>query len=569
MSIPSMRLDTVFDRAIVRSQGMHFWHSKESVATWSAASLTGLASAFAARFKAKGIGAGDRIAIGLPTSPEKVACIIAAWGCGATVIVLPHAAHASADPSKPNKLVDLLNLVKPQLLVHDEHMPDSAAAQTPSRITRLELADDLAVVATNPPTTGPAFPMMPKPQDAAVIQLTSGSTGLPKGVLLTHAQIAANCAGIQQSLALTPADHGVSWLPMNHDMGLCAITVSFWADNALTLIAPERFVRSPMTWLEAISTQRGTVSPNPAFAYTLLTKYASRFKPGELDLSCWRYGWVGAEPVFDKHLRDFTDAYAPFGLRNTVLKPAFGMAEAVVAVTCDVPDRPFLSLHVDAAAFRQERRIQVMPPSAANTLTFVSNGPSLANMAVKIVDAQGRDLGEAAEGRLMISGASVVTGYLNGVDAEHFHDGGWFDTGDLGFLIDGELYISGRAKDLIIRGGANVSPQHVEWAIEQFLELRPGQVAAFSVIDTHTAKEEVVVVIGKRVVAEAMAMAMAMAELKTQIARACTAQAGVQIDRVVFTASAKLPKTTSGKVQRALARQMYLNRDFDETTLES
>jgi fatty-acyl-CoA synthase len=425
------------------------------------------------------------------------------------------------------------------------------------------LAEDNAALAANQLTMSHGFPAKPNLQDAALIQLTSGSTGLPKGVLLTHGQIAANCAAIQQCLHLSEQDHGVSWLPINHDMGLCAITVSFWANNTLTLLAPERFVRAPMTWLEAISTQRGTVSPNPAFAYTLLTQYAKRFQPGELDLSCWRYAWAGAEPVFEKHLRGFNEAYALHGLRNTVLKPAFGMAEAVVAVTCDLPDRPYLTLHVDAKLFRQERRIKAMPPNAPDTLAFVSNGPPLANMAVKIVDAQGHDLGEAAEGRLMISGASVAAGYLNGVDSEHFHEGGWFDTGDLGFLVDGELYISGRAKDLIIRGGVNASPQHIEWAIEQLLELRPSQVAAFSVIDTATAKEEVVVIIGKRITATQAAA------LKAHIARAAAEQAGVQIDRVIFTASAKLPKTTSGKIQRALARQMYLNREFDETELES
>jgi fatty-acyl-CoA synthase len=554
---------TVFDRALARTRDVHFWHSKTAVDTWPAAKLMGLASACATRFKDAGIKPGDRVAICLPTSPEKVACIIAAWGCGATVVVLPYTAQVSADKSKPSKLGDILHLVKPQLLVHDENMPYSAAALAPQRLTRHNIAEYMALLKANTSTTSFAFPTTPGLQDPALIQLTSGSTGLPKGVLLTHGQIAANCAAVQQCVHMNEQDHVVSWLPINHDMGLCAITVPLWANTSLTLIAPERFVRAPMTWLEAISNQRGTVSPNPAFAYTLLSKYATRFKPGDIDLSCWRYAWVGAEPVFDKHLRAFNDAYAPFGLRNTVLKPAFGMAEAVVAVTCDLPDRPYLTLHVDAALFRQERRIKAMPPSAPDTLAFVSNGPPLANMAVKIVDAQGHNLGEAAEGRLMIAGASVATSYLNGVDGEHFHEGGWFDTGDLGFLVDGELYISGRAKDLIIRGGVNASPQHVEWAIEQFLELRPGQVAAFSVIDTTTAKEEVVVVIGRRI-APALS-----AELKAKIARLSAEQAGVQIDRVVFTASAKLPKTTSGKVQRALARQMYLNRDFDETDDET
>ena len=554
---------TVFDRALVRTRDVHFWHSKTAVDTWPTIKLIGLASACAARLSAAGIKPGDRVAICLPTSPELVACILAAWGCAAVVIVLPYTAQASTDKSKPSKLGDILHLVKPQLLVHDEHMPYSAAALAPQRLTRHDVAEDMTLLEASTLTTNFTFPTTPGLQDPALIQLTSGSTGLPKGVLLTHAQIAANCAAIQQCVHMNEQDHVVSWLPINHDMGLCAITVPFWANTLLTLIAPEHFVRAPMTWLEAISAQRGTVSPNPAFAYTLLSKYASRFRQGELNLSCWRYAWVGAEPVFEKHLRAFNDAYASFGLRNTVLKPAFGMAEAVVGVTCDLPDRPYLTLHIDAALFRQEKRIQAMPPSATGTLAFVSNGPPLANMAVKIVDAQGHDLGEAAEGRLMISGASVATGYLNGVDSENFYEGGWFDTGDLGFLVDGELYISGRAKDLIIRGGVNASPQHVEWAIEQLLELRPGQVAAFSVIDTTTAKEEVVVVIGKRITAERLA------ELKANIARVSAEQAGVQIDRVVFTASAKLPKTTSGKVQRTLARQMYLNRDFDETDDET
>ena len=554
---------TVFDRALSRTHDVHFWHSKAAIDTWPAAKLMDLASGCASRFNAADIKQGDRVAICLPTSPEKVACIIAAWGCGATVIVLPYTAQASTDKSRPSKLGDILHLVKPQLLVHDEHMPYSAAALVPQRLTRHELTEEMVLLATSASTTSCTFPTHPSLQDPALIQLTSGSTGLPKGVLLTHGQIAANCAAIKQCMHMNEQDHMVAWLPINHDMGLSAITVPFWANSLLTLIAPERFVRAPTTWLDAISTQRGTVSPNPAFAYTLLTKYAGRFKPGDIDLSCWRYAWAGAEPVFDKHLRAFNDAFAPFGLRNTVIKPAFGMAEAVVAVTCDLPDRSYLTLHVDAALFRQEKRIKAMPPSAPGTLAFVSNGPPLVNMAVKIVDVKGLDLGEAAEGRLMISGASVATGYLHGVDSEHFYEGGWFDTGDLGFLVDGELYISGRAKDLIIRGGVNASPQHVEWAIEQFLELRPGQVAAFSVIDPLTAKEEVVVVIGKRMAA------VLSADLNANIARVSAEQAGVQIDRVVFTASSKLPKTTSGKVQRALVRQMYLNRDFDETDDET
>ncbi len=557
--------ETVFDRALLRTRDLYFWNSKAEIDIWPAKKILGLASACATRFNEAGVRAGNRVAICLPTSPELIACLIASWGCGATFILLPYIAQGNTDRSKSSKLGKILHLIKPDLLVHDEHMPYSSDALSLQRLTKHEIEEDIASLVSNA-ATNVAFPAKPELQDSALIQLTSGSTGVPKGVVITHRQLAINCAGIVDRALMNEGDHSVSWLPFNHDMGLTAITLPICANAAVTLIAPERFARTPMTWLEAMSTQRGTMTPSPAFAYTLLSRYAARFKPGELDLSCWRYGWVGAEPVFDKHLRAFTEAMRPFGLRETVLKPAFGMAEAVVAVTCNSPDRPYLAVHIDAALFMTTGKVKVLPPVTDSTqrlLSFVSNGPALDNMAVKIVNELGVDLGEAVQGHVWISGASVATAYLDGVDSGSFYDGGWFDTGDLGFLVDGELYISGRVKDLIIRGGVNASPQHVEWAIEQFLELRPGQVAAFSVIDTAGAKEEVIAIVGKRVAGNAAEAMMA------QVAKVAAEQAGVQIDRVVFTASGKLPKTTSGKVQRAVARQMYLNRDFDETELEA
>ena len=556
-------LDTVFDRALARTQDVHFWHSKTYIDTWPAARLFALVDACAQEFHELGIRPGDRVAVCLPTSPEQLACILAVWGCAATLVVLPHSSRASNESAHSSKLSDALHLVTPHLIVHDEHMPYAAVAQVKHRVTRYRIAELAEQLRSDASVTSHRFQSKPQPDDLALIQLTSGSTGLAKGVLLTHRQIAANCAGIQQRVRMSDGDHLVSWLPTNHDMGLSAITVPIWINAPFTLIPSERFVRAPMTWLEAISHQRGTVSPNPAFAYTLLSKYAARLKPDEIDLSSWRYAWAGAEPVYDRHLRAFTEAFRRFGLRDTVLKPAFGMAEAVVAVTCDWPDRPYSTLHIDAALFRSTKQVKALPPGSPGTFAFVSNGPPLSNMAVKIVNDQGHDLGEAAEGRLMISGASVASAYLNGIDDHNFYPGGWFDTGDLGFLVDGELYISGRVKDLIIRGGVNASPQQIEWAVEQFLELRPGQVAAFSVIDPHSAKEEIVVVVVKRRTADSVP------ELQAQLARVVVEQAGVQIDRLVLSATIKLPKTTSGKVQRSLARQMYLDGEFDDVKVEN
>ncbi len=551
-------MGTVFDHALVRTKDFHFFHSRTEIETWSAEKLLFLARACAQLLLSKGVRQGSKVAICLPTSPELVACIIAAWGCGAAVVVLPSADKASNSEPRLSKLYRILDLIKPQLLVHTNQQLDFFSETVCERLSQSDIRE-----ANGKFTYCYEFPSHPHAQDLALIQLTSGSTGLPKGVLLSHGQIAANCAALQERAAMSNLDHVVSWLPTSHDMGFNVITLSIWANSTLTLIQPEQFVRSPMVWLQAISTQRGTLSATPAFAIPLIAKYSSRLKPLEIDLNTWRYAWVGAEPVFDKHLKAFNHSLYPFGLRDSVLKPSFGMAEAVVAITCNAPGVPYLALHIDADLFRRAKEVQTMPIANDNTLTFVSNGPALNGMAVRIVDERGADIGEFFEGRLQISGASVTKGYLNNVDSEQFTKDGWFDTGDLGFVVDGELYISGRAKDLIIRAGVNVSPQHIEWAIEQNLQLRAGQVAAFSVIDPDSAKETVVVIIVKRF------EATIAQELKLQLTRAVISVVGVQIDHIIFSNGVKLPKTTSGKLQRSLARQMYLNNEFSEIALQT
>lgn len=554
-------IDTVFDRAVARTSPIHFWHSKDRVDTWSATTLLALAANIASRFTDAGVRPGKRVALCLQTSPDLIASIIAAWGCGATVLLLPYRTSATLATAQRDRLPDILQVTRPEFLVHDDCFPASVASlvQTCLKPHTFASPDVLFLSDNHKPAS---FPAKPGLQNAALIQMTSGSSGIPKGIEISHFKLAVNCAGIAERSRISETDHQISWLPMNHDMGLAAFTLPTWMNASITLISPERFTNSPLTWLEALSSQKGTLSPNPAFAYALLTKYAKRFKPGDIDLSSWRFAWAGAEPVFDAHLRAFYDAFSPFGLRETVLKPSFGMAEAVVAVTCDYADRPYLALHVDAAMFRYRGRVNTVTVGTVGALRFVSNGAPLSGMRIKIVDEAGHDLGESQEGRLLIAGESVATGYLENIDSEKFDADGWFDTGDLGFVVDGDLYITGRAKDLIIRGGMNISPQHIEWEIEQLLALRPGQVAAFSVIDTTTSREEVVVVVGKK-----LAPAQA-GQVTIDIARMSAARIGLQIDRVIFTASGNLPRTTSGKVQRSVARKMYLNNDFDQSVLE-
>jgi fatty-acyl-CoA synthase len=553
---------TVFERCIERTSAYHFYHSKDTVNTWQAHEILQLALACAHYFCEAGLRPGDTVATSLLTSPEKIASIIGAWGCGATVCVLPYAEKIDKANTE-NKFRDLLDLIKPKLFVHDDYSA-SIANQLPfqNRVNSALLLDALAKTSTSD-LVSKGFPSIPEPQHTAIVQLTSGSSGLSKGVPLTHAQIAANCAAIAQRALANATDHLVSWLPVYHDMGLGAVTLSIWADAQLTLITPKRFVQSPLSWLEALSIQRGTLSPSPAFALALLSKFATRLKPNEIDLSTWRYAWVGAEPVFDRHLKAFELAMGQFGLNNTVLKPSFGMAEAVVAVTCGDPAKPYVAVHIDKEIYNQTRQVRLTTYENESTLTFVSNGPALENLTIKIIDQNGTDLGESREGRLLIRGASVTAGYLNGADIASFAHDGWFDTGDLGFLINGELFISGRAKDLITRGGVNTSPERIEGVIEDFLDLRQGRVVAFSIINTATAKEEIVVIVSKKI---------SESEIENStnaIFRLTVKEVGVQIDRLIFSTASKLPLTSSGKLRRSTARQMYLNKKFSPEILET
>jgi len=545
---------TLLHAAHERTAPMHFWQSKASIESLSAPDIREMTGSFAKHFACLGIGRGDLVAMALPTSPSLVASVLGAWTCGAAVVLLPPELIVKTGHSNGDRLGNLLTLLRPRLLLHDSDESDRLA----------HLGTPLVQCNQLEPLIGMGgWPTrMPEIDELAVIQLTSGSTGLPKGIPITHGMLVASCRAVADRAAVDWRDHAVSWLPLSHDMGLSILTGGLWADVQLTLIPSECFVRSPTTWLEAMSQQRGTISPNPVFAYALLARLGKRLARLGLDLSAWRYAWAGAEPVFAGHLNAFVEAMRPYGFRDTVLKPAYGLAEAVVAVTCGSPGQTYRVLHIAGSLFRGSGLIRLVTEGDADAMPFVSNGHPLDNMRVRIVGEDGRDLPECMQGHVWIAGASVTSGYLQGIDADRFH-AGWFDTGDLGFMVQGELYISGRRKDLIIRGGVKVGAQQIEWVVESLLCLRAGQVAAFSHIDHDLAREQVVVVVGKRVDAHLEA------STRSRMAVAVSDALGVQIDHSLFTASGLLPKTSSGKLQRGEIRAMWLNGMFAEIELKA
>jgi len=381
----------------------------------------------------------------------------------------------------------------------------------------------------------------------ALIQFTSGSTAAPKGVMLTHGNIEANTAAIRHNLNVRPDDVGVSWLPLYHDMGLIGMLMTAVYSTAnLVITSPVQFLKRPTIWLEAISKYRGTISFAPNFAYALCLR---RVKPSQLaglDLSSWRVAGCGAEPVRAETLRAFADHFASTGFRRSVFVPSYGLAEHCLAVTfatglkVDVVDRAVLG--------RESRAIPVV--NGSPSVTVVSCGRPVANHDVRIVDDEGHPLPERHVGRIVTRGPSVMAGYFEnaGATAETLRDG-WLHTGDLGYMTEGELFVCGRTKDLIIRQGRKYHPPDLESAIADVQGVRPSGVVVFG-ITSFNESDTVVAVLEARA-------SSPVEDIAEHVRRRVRETAGLEIDQVIVTPPGTIPRTTSGKVRRSETRARF------------
>ena len=385
--------------------------------------------------------------------------------------------------------------------------------------------------------------------DIALVQFTSGSTSSPKGVALTHRNLAANIEafGAPGGIATSRDDIGVSWLPLSHDMGLVGMALgALYSARPCVLLPPQEFVKRPGEWLRAIARHRGTVSFAPNFAYDLCVRRVG--DADTFDLSSWRVAGCGAEPIHAATLTAFADRFAVAGFRETAFVPCYGLAEHVLAVTVSPRGHGPRIDHVSADGLAEER-VAAPDDRGDRTVALVSCGTPLPDHHLRIVGDDGRVLPERHVGEIQLAGPSVMAGYHNepALTAETIRDG-WLRTGDLGYLDAAELFVCGRAKDIIIVHGRKYQPEDLEWAIERVGGVRPGRVVAFGV--PREGVERVVVVVEPDGTVEA-------APLGERIRKEIADLFGLAVDDVVPVRSGTIGRTTSGKVQRAAMRARH------------
>jgi 1-acyl-sn-glycerol-3-phosphate acyltransferase len=407
-----------------------------------------------------------------------------------------------------------------------------------------------------------------KAADIALLQYTSGSTGDPKGVVLTHANLLANMRAIGEAVQMGPGDVGVSWLPLYHDMGLIGAWLTLLLFGVpLAVMSPLTFLTRPERWLWAFHKHRGTISAAPNFAYELCVRKVADKDIQGLDLSSWRAALNGAEPVNPETLERFAARFSKYGFRREAQLPVYGLAESALAVTVPPLNRGPLVDRVEREAFTTHGTAVPAQTASSSVISFVSSGCALPDHELRIVDEKGNEVPDRTEGFLWFRGPSATTGYFkNPVATEALFPAGraasenefaWVNSGDRAYRADGEIYVTGRVKDIIIKSGRNLYPHEVEELAARVDGLRKGCIVAFGLKDEASGTEKLVVVaeVKERDPRRHPAIAAAVIDQVSQ-------GLGLPPDRVELLPLGSIPKTSSGKLRREETKQLFINGEL-------
>ena len=524
-------------------ESLFFVNRKEQDQEVPMARVRERALSIAADLVARGVRTGDRVALVLPTCPEFVECLFGVLCAGAIPVPLYPPVRLGRLEEYHAKTTAMLRAVDAVLVVTDERIRRFLGAPIQLAAPRLGCVTASSLNGID------SLEIEVAADDVALIQFSSGTTHDPKPVALTHANLLSNIAAIERYLIDEGAPKlvGVTWLPLYHDMGLIGNLLSaFYFPARLVLLPPELFVAVPGAWLRAISRHRGTVTAAPNFAFGLCLKRISDEELDGVDLSSWRVSLNGAEAVSAAVQRRFDERFARWGLRASALTPCYGMAEASLGVTFKPAGTSFRTLGVDAEKLAADG---VVVPG---TKELVSVGRPLAGVVVEIRDAAGVSLPPGRVGHIFVRGPSVMAGYFGRTDLtdQAIHDR-WLDSGDLGFIQDGELFVCGRHKDIIVVRGANHAPEEFEAALESLPGVRTGCAVAVGFIP-HGEDDEALAMLVETTTDAPSTLA---AEVATRVQE----RTRIRPAHVELLAPGTLPRTSSGKLRRLEARTQWLS----------
>jgi 1-acyl-sn-glycerol-3-phosphate acyltransferase len=518
------------------------------------------AQAVAVALQQRDVSPGDSVALMLPTCPAFFPCFLGILLAGAVPVPIYPPARPSQIEDHLRRHVTILANARARLLIA------TAEVALPARLLCSQVATLRGVVQAADLLSGRGVPVsvpisVPMRADAlALLQYTSGSTGNPKGVMLTHGQLLANIRAMAQAANIGGDDVFVSWLPLYHDMGLiCAWLSSLVHGIPFVVMSPLSFLAAPERWLRAISRYRGTLSGAPNFAYELCLRRIDAEQMARLDLSSWRIAFNGAEPVNADTMARFAARFAPCGLHPQAIAPVYGMAECAVGLSFSLGQGLVVD-RIMREAFVTGGRAEPIDATAGcgDVLRFVACGRPLPGYEIRIVDTAGAELPERCEGRLQFRGPSATAGYFHNPEAsaQLVQADGWLDSGDYAYLAAGEVYPTGRAKDIIIKGGRNIYPQEIEEAVGQVSGIRTGCVAVFGSPDPMSGTERLVVVAEVRS-ADVVLCVTTCEALRQAVQDAVVGVLGMPADDVLISARRVVLKTSSGKIRRAASRELY------------
>jgi fatty-acyl-CoA synthase len=548
-------LNEALDYAARGGRGLNF-HDPRGVLirVYTFAQMRADALAAAYRLIAAGARPRDRIAMVAETGPEFAALFFGAVYAGAWPVPLPLPTSFGGRESYIDQLKVQLESAAPTHLFYPAEIAAMAGAAAEAvGVTGVEWEEFATRDAAEAPLP------VPDPDAIAYLQYSSGSTRFPHGVAVTHRGLLNNLSAHSHGMELAEADRCVSWLPWYHDMGLVGCLLSPIANQVSTdYLKTEDFARRPLAWLDLISRNKGTsISYSPTFGYDICarrvssqTNVAERF-----DLSRWRIAGNGADMIRPDVMQAFVDAFSPAGFKAKSFMPSYGLAEATLAVTLTPPGDGIEVELVEETTLAGDGKVHRDRPQRYRAV--VNCGRPVKDMEVEIRDEDNGPLGERQIGKVYCRGPSVMVCYFRDEESTRacLSDDGWLDTGDMGYLSEGSLYIVGRAKDMIIINGKNHWPQDIEWAVEQIPGFKAGDIAAFSI--TTPGGEETPAVLVQCRTSDAEERGRLRDAIRERV-RSITGMNCV----VELVPPRTLPRTSSGKLSRAKARSLYLTGEI-------